>query len=338
MRQEFTIGRALPSANRMTSAPEAVFIGGCPRSGTTLLASLLGALPGCVVTPESQFKHLPLQRLHRHPETQLSGERLGRDWRNHLRFRHWGVELLEADLEQTLDPQAFRALLLSLVVRMAGPQQQSLEALTWIDHTPQNIEVGLALSSLFPTARLIHLVRDPRAVAASLLPLNWGPQSPAGIASLWSHRLAHGLALETRLPDRILRVHYEELCLNPEGTLQNVATWLGLRVPANAALLEPTREFLPHYTLHQHQLIGKRPQVERISAWRRQLAPWQQREIEGRVGELMALMGYPFEAKPPEPSEPSPSLWHRRIWPLVRKLKGRIQHRWHQRLHAQKLQ
>ena len=32
-----------------------VFIGGCSRSGTTLLGSLLGSPSNCVTTPESQF-------------------------------------------------------------------------------------------------------------------------------------------------------------------------------------------------------------------------------------------------------------------------------------------
>ncbi len=35
----------------------AVFIGGCERSGTTLLASMLGCASGAIVTPESQFKY-----------------------------------------------------------------------------------------------------------------------------------------------------------------------------------------------------------------------------------------------------------------------------------------
>ncbi len=33
-----------------------VFIGGCDRSGTTLLGAMLGATPNAVVTPESPFK------------------------------------------------------------------------------------------------------------------------------------------------------------------------------------------------------------------------------------------------------------------------------------------
>ncbi|MEB3331449.1 MAG: sulfotransferase, partial [Synechococcaceae cyanobacterium] len=196
----------------MSAAPEAVFIGGCPRSGTTLLASLLGGLPGCVVTPESQFKQSPLRRLHRDPSATLAGTELLSQWRRHFRFRQWQVPLEPADLPGRLGFEELRRLLLELVRRSGARQGLAADApITWIDHTPQNIEIGLALSHCFPGARLIEIVRDPRAVAASLLPLDWGPMAPAGVAALWSHRLAHGLALQQALGERIRRVRYEDL-------------------------------------------------------------------------------------------------------------------------------
>jgi Sulfotransferase family len=33
-----------------------IFIGGCPRSGTTMLGSMIGSMSSCIVTPESIFK------------------------------------------------------------------------------------------------------------------------------------------------------------------------------------------------------------------------------------------------------------------------------------------
>ena len=35
---------------------KSIFIGGCDRSGTTMLGSMLGMGTGCVTTPESFFK------------------------------------------------------------------------------------------------------------------------------------------------------------------------------------------------------------------------------------------------------------------------------------------
>lgn len=317
----------------MVLAPEAVFIGGCPRSGTTLLASLLGALPGCVVTPESQFKQRPLQQLQRAPEARLAGMGLERELRRHLRFRHWGVALRPEDMPRDLGPSELRHLLLTLAGRVAARQEVSGPVRTWIDHTPQNIELGLALSEVFPDSRLIHLVRDPRAVAASLLPLDWGPHAPAGVAALWSHRLAHGLALEAALPGRVRRVRYEDLCLEPERILAELADWLGLSLPAIDAPLKPVSAFLPTYTVHQHGLIGSPPRPDRIHAWRTQLELWQQRELEIRLGELMTFAGYPLEAADAGPDERRAGLWRRQLRPLLRTVQGRFRHRRRQRRH-----
>ncbi|MBD3360653.1 hypothetical protein GF366_02510, partial [Candidatus Peregrinibacteria bacterium] len=40
-----------------------IFIGGCPRSGTTMLGSLLGAHPEALCIPESQFKTDVMRRI-----------------------------------------------------------------------------------------------------------------------------------------------------------------------------------------------------------------------------------------------------------------------------------
>lgn len=231
-------------------------------------------------------------------------------------------------------PEELRQWLLSLVRRVAERQGLDAPVFTWIDHTPQNIEVGLALSELFPDARFIHLVRDPRAVAASLLPLDWGPQSPTGVAGLWSHRLAHGLALEAALPGRIRRVRYEDLCREPERVVRELADWLGLAMPSSSEPLKPVSTFLPSYTVHQHGLIGSSPRADRINAWRSQLAPWQHRELEGRLGELMAMTGYPPDAPPLAAGEHAPGLWRRHLWPLLCSVRGRMRHRRRQRNHG----
>ena len=321
----------------MIVAPEAVFVGGCPRSGTTLLASLLGALPGCVVTPESQFKHSPLRQLQQQPAVPLSGPGLRRQLSAHLRFRHWDVSLEPGDPAERLGPAELRQLLLALVRRFAERQAPWPASLTWIDHTPQNIEAGLALAQLFPDCRLIHLVRDPRAVAASLLPLDWGPHSPDGVAALWTQRLAHGLALEEALPDRIRRVRYEDLCREPERTLAQLAGWLGLALPVADQPLRPVSDFLPAYTVHQHGLIGSPPRADRIEAWRSQLPPWQQRRLESRLGELMTLAGYLPDAPAPAAGERPPGPWRLQVLPLLRRVKGRLRHRRRQRRHGGQL-
>lgn len=95
------------------------------------------------------------------------------------------------------------------------------------EKTPRNVLVFSELLSVFPTARFIHVVRDPRAVVASLLQVGKrqkkrGRKQGRGMdtaTAAINHVKAHvcaGLAASAAAPERILTVVYEELVTNPE--------------------------------------------------------------------------------------------------------------------------
>ena len=76
-----------------------VFIGGCDRSGTTMLGAMIGAHPDCITTPESQFKISAFQNINQ------NGNQLQQYLRNILnnwRYRLWAVDksLGEIDVEK----------------------------------------------------------------------------------------------------------------------------------------------------------------------------------------------------------------------------------------------
>ncbi|MEB3332983.1 MAG: hypothetical protein VKI83_10885, partial [Synechococcaceae cyanobacterium] len=138
---------------------------------------------------------------------------------------------------------------------------------------------------------------------------------------------------------------YEDLCRDPDGTLGALADWLGLEPPMAAAAgggpdaaapelpRQPVSGFLPAYTRHQHGLIGSRPRSDRIDAWRGQLQSWQQADLEEQLGELMTMLGYPPDPQPAG-GQRQAGLWRRQLQPLLRRLQGRLRHRWRQRLHS----
>ncbi|MEM0961763.1 MAG: sulfotransferase [Bacteroidota bacterium] len=79
---------------------------------------------------------------------------------------------------------------------------------------------------LLPTARLVHVVRDPRDVAASTMTMRWGPSDPRAAARWTLDLLNRWAEVETRVdPSRVLTVRLEDLSA---GGLRAAAEFLGV--------------------------------------------------------------------------------------------------------------
>jgi hypothetical protein len=144
---------------------------------------------------------------------------------------------------------------------------------------------------MFPEARFIHLVRDGRAVAASLLELDWGPNNAFDAAQYWMARCAPGLAAESRLGrDRVLRVRYEDLVSETEATLRRVVSFAGLEYESGMAQGTGLRPGA--YSQQQHRLVGTPPNPSRVDHWRRTLTPRQVEVFEAEAGDFLGSLGY----------------------------------------------
>lgn len=266
-----------------------VFIGGCHRSGTTLLGALLGAHPACLTTPESQFKTDALEGIgvpENSAELQAVLQRA-------LKMR----SLSRWDLDETAllhveeDPgQNYAGLLHKLVVAYGSCVGQSSFDL-WIDHTPKNIRCLSTLFALFPEGRAIHIVRDGRGVAASVMPLDWGPNTVISAAHWWVHHMAFGLAAESFFGgDRVLRVSYDDLVSDPQRELERICAWLDIEYVAD---MRRGGGFKYASGLFRyHALIHEAPDASRASAWRQSLSARQIKTFENRTSDFLPSLGY----------------------------------------------
>jgi hypothetical protein len=160
----------------------------------------------------------------------------------------------------------------------------------WLDHTPKNVRYAHTLFAAFPDARMVHIVRDGRAVAASILPLDWGPNVIDSAARFWAERLAYGLAAELCWPEKIIRVHYEDLIQHSQSTLKALCEHL--TISYDPAMSQGRGFQVPSYTAQQHLLVGKAPDPTRIDAWKQQLTPRQIEIFENLTGDLLKTFGY----------------------------------------------
>lgn len=281
-------GNAVESTETSFGAADAgpVFIGGCDRSGTTLLGSIIGAHPRFIVTPESPFKTEIASRVpFGAPE---EGAATVDEIMNSWRFKLWRYDFRPSSQPSTYE-EAISDLVASYAVAAGRPKNSR-----WVDHTPNNVRYARRLLKRFEDSKFIHMVRDGRAICASVIPLDWGPNTPLVAAQWWAERLSYGLAAELRLgPSRVLRVHYENLVTDPESELRRVFEFLGSPF-SDEALASPV-SIKPAYTVGQHSLIGKPIDVRRLNAFRDELSKRSIELFEWSTGDLLEYLGYELD-------------------------------------------
>ncbi len=266
-----------------------VFIGGCGRSGTTMLGAMLGTHSQMLATPEFHFK-TDVPRIAGGKLSQDSIpevlDRLKRD----VLFRLWKLDLDDARFAPACFDGTYRQFIERFLAEY-GRQNAKADFGYWIDHTPANVSHAKFLLESFPDAKMIHLVRDGRAVAASVLPLDWGPHTLDKAAEMWCRCIGLGLAAEAVFSDRrVLRVTYEELVRQPDDVLERICGFLGAEFEPPMVRGDGFR--LPGANHRQHALVGSVPQADRIDQWKRQLSPRQIELYEFYNGNLLELAGY----------------------------------------------
>jgi hypothetical protein len=261
--------RTGPNASPRGGAPQEAFpfVVGCSRSGTTLLRAMLDAHPALTVPPESHFA------LARSPRA------LRRALRRDPWFALWGIDA--PDLRGLDVPAAVRALFAAYAAARGKPR--------YADKTPHYVSHLPLLAARFPEARFVHVVRDGRDVALSLLEVPWGPDDLEGAAGHWRRRVLEGRAAALR-PDRYREVRYEALVADPEGALRPLCAWLGL--DWHPALLAPRGAALTVPYPEHHARLALAP-TPGLRDWRRDMAAADAARFAAVAGDALAELGYP---------------------------------------------
>lgn len=261
-----------------------LFVGGAPRSGTTLLRNMLAAHPLIAVPDESYFIH----DLRRDLAGQGRLDDVGLAWeliREHRFFKGWGLgaDAVERVLA-THPPTSYADLLRAMFAAYAASQGKPLSA----DKTPANSQAFVWLAALFPTSRMLHLVRDPREVCMSLALKPWNPWGMSGAADEWAKHVGPALAEVDALGDRALEVRYEQLVSEPEAELERICDFAG--VPFDRVMLgyAGRADVLPGL----HHARAREAPVRGARRWEGELSDNDLAVIEAFSGDLMDRIGY----------------------------------------------
>lgn len=277
-----------------------IFIVGSTRSGTTLARAVLSAHPNIAICDGLHYFPEIVPYAEKHPD--LGDERTldaFLDWLPRARHASHLLEILPLlpEIRVRLRREArptyahYFRFAMEAYARSRGrsrPGDKTCAHIRWLDR----------LFGLFPAARVIHMVRDPRAVAASHLAVGWASHEVLSHAVKWCVRVDAWRAFAARRPDlgrQLLEVRYEDLVARPRETIGQLAAFVGEAF--DPRMLEHHRyadiriEHQP-WKLAVRDPIGKRA----IGRWRTQLEPSRVALIEWIVGPRLRACGYEPEA------------------------------------------
>ena len=203
------------------------FIVGPHRSGTTLLQAMLSSHSRLTVPPETgYFDQVWPRRAHLGPLTDAGNlARVGR----FVTSRDCAVSDLHVDWSQVTaavaaSPGGYEDLfvaILALYARSRGKRRVG-------EKSPRHLFAIPELSRLYPQARFLCLIRDPRAVVRSERETSWGSQSVLRITRRWCRVVDAAEKFSQSLPaNRFRLVSYEDLVTNPETQLRSICQFLG---------------------------------------------------------------------------------------------------------------
>lgn len=268
-----------------------VFIIGCQRSGTTMLAAQLARGRNVVALPEMLFLVDLLARADLSSPSAVA--RAHHDLIANFRFQTLGLPFSAQEFSEAAEAGGAVAVVLALVrkylahngIEKTGPE------LVWVEHSPLHRDYVDLLCAHFPDARFIHIVRDPRAVYLSLKRHHrFNVWEPLALVRKWMPAVAVCHLHATDRPDRCIEVRYEDLLLDCEGTLRRCARFAGFEF--DSAMLEGGGVKLPRFTRRQHALTAGPAQPERAEAWRKHINSRENDIIEFYCGAWMKHYGY----------------------------------------------
>lgn len=282
----------------MTRAIPPFFLVGNPRSGTKMLRELLNASPEIWMSAvEShfipkytrcvdRFGRLDDPRNFRALAAALGGTRAFYQWaRRGIRV---DPEVWYAACRDYSWPGVLEGLFRVVHGLEVPDPPVPWEDLVWGDKTPVYMSELPLLSDLFPHARVIHIVRDPRDCVLSTADA-WG-NSPLRTAQEWADRTRRcrtaGLVLG---PARFLEIRYEDLVADVTGVLRRCFDFLGVPTPPDAGRFYRVPENLGSQR-GQTRVVGGS-----AGRWKRAMAPAARRAVEALTGDLLEAYGYERE-------------------------------------------
>lgn len=268
-----------------------IFIIGVHRSGTTLLRYMLNSHPNIYIPPESDFiprfflniphKILSKREINKFLTIIFSKYRFVREWKGE-------PPNIDIFLKIEVTPRVFLNTLYSLYAQQNNAQR-------WGDKTPIYCNYVNLIDTIFPESQIIHILRDGRDVALSMLD-KWGNKDfhidIYFTARNWVSRINQARTSGVRLGNnRYMEIYYENLVENPDYELRKICTFLGEEYMS--IMSQP--QYLGQKDIKPgsfHNPVRNPPSTSRINRWRHEMSQADLHIFQYIAGDLLNQLNY----------------------------------------------
>lgn len=223
-----------------------VMIIGHGSSGTSILTDLLREHLQIAFGTESQFVVRFYQNLWRYGDLRndaslqsLVSHLLGERW--FKRSAKFGFRTDVESICSRVKDRTYRGVLDAVF----GEFAEQVGKVRWGDKTPGYLRHLDVLAELFPEAKYIHVIRDGRDVALSLMSRHFGANNVFLAAHDWSEMVERGDAFASMMPsEQLIEVRYEDLLDRPGDTFARLVEFLRID-DANGRLIDHLSKVIP---------------------------------------------------------------------------------------------
>lgn len=221
-----------------------IFVGGAPRSGTTLVQRILGAHSLVYAGPE--FDLVPeIMRLR---SQFLQNIKLGR---------------ISAYLDKHDVDSVFEKFLVSVFQKKINETGKSYIS----EKTPSNLEAFPDLQECMPNSHYIFVMRDPRSIVASMLEVGRRYLADMKVPPTYTRSTRRAVEYINSLWEKgdqarlkagnVLVVYYEDLVSDPGRTIKAITDFIGIQFEEGQLAIQDSKWDMPEFKVGEAYWYSK---------------------------------------------------------------------------------
>jgi len=265
-----------------------IFVGGVPRSGTTLMRAMLDAHPGIRCGEETRIIPRLIYMRNQWTNSKKENERLK-----------------NAGMTDEIIDSAVGAFILEVIVKHGKPAEHLC------NKDPLVLRYSTYMKNVFPNGKFILMIRDGRATVHSIITrkvtiTGFNLNSYKDCLSRWNNIIEHMYAQCIDVgPESCLPVYYEQLVLHPESTMKNILKFLN--ITWNDAVLHHEKFIGDEISLSKVERssdqVIKPVNLEALTSWVGKIPSDVLAQMD-TIAPMLRRLGYDPYANPPNYGDP----------------------------------